>query len=315
MPPTLDLPDQCVIYQNIFTAHNAGIIRKLGNPGYYNDHSYRRGWNGYPIIAYGGNNESDGNGALVTVPEGYEVVWVRVLGDRWNVIEARNHESKNLPAEFSRLGRWSGGYRKSNAWTPDGGLKDTYWNVHEWVPIPTSGARRIELVSKPHTSSSFWVSGLAFSKNPWNHALQSAVGIHWAINGGNGVGWSTHNWNEDQLARLNTGSNWELRVPVIPSGRDKLLYIVEHNNSWMGTMHRGITVNGKRIERFRASWLNPFATHINSKRFSRYLAARVPVGLIPKDARHISVRVDMRGTNNHIHFREIGTHDLEPGHG
>jgi hypothetical protein len=29
-----------------------------------------------------------------------------------------------------------------------------------------------------------WISGIAFSKNIWNHAKNSAVAYHWAINGG-----------------------------------------------------------------------------------------------------------------------------------
>jgi hypothetical protein len=37
----------------------------------------------------------------------------------------------------------------------------------------------------------------------------------------------------------------ELKIPVVPSGKDKLLYIVEHNNNWVGIMHGSVTINGK----------------------------------------------------------------------
>ena len=35
-----------------------------------------------------------------------------------------------------------------------------------------------------------------------------------------------------------------LYVSVVPSGKDKLFYIVEHNNNWVGSMHKSIKVNG-----------------------------------------------------------------------
>lgn len=58
------------------------------------------------------------------------------------------------------------------------------------------------------------------------------------------MNWHTHNWNNDQLAGLNHGRLYTLEVPVVQNGRDKLLYIVEHNNNWTGTMHGRVRVNG-----------------------------------------------------------------------
>ena len=43
----------------------------------------------------------------------------------------------------------------------------------------------------------------------------------------------------------------------------------------------------------------------------RYTAARVPSSLIPKGVLFIKVEIDMRQQDNHIYYREIGTHDLE----
>ena len=99
--------------------------------------------------------------------------------------------------------------------------------------------------------------------------------------------------------------------PVVPSGRDKLLYLIEHNNNWNGCMHTAITVNGQKIERFMATYDSPFARHWNSKIYERYIAARIAANLIPKDARWLSVRIDMSKQDYGIHFREIGTHDLD----
>ena len=76
-------------------------------------------------------------------------------------------------------------------------------------------------------------------------------------------------------------------------------------------MHNGISVNGQSIERFLACYDNPFARHWNSKIYERYLAARIPAALIPADAKWLNVRIDMSQQSHSIHFREIGSHDLE----
>jgi hypothetical protein len=319
-------PADAIIYQDIFEAKEGikdkegnvvepPVIFKLGSYRSYDDHTHPRTnlWSGRPIIRYGGNQEEDGNGAKVIIPDGYNTVWLRVLGDRWNVIHAYF-----LDGEKEDLGLWTGGRRSANCYCPDGSLSDSYFNVHQWVPIPVGRAGELALISRglivplaKNENREFWLSGVAFSKNPWAHAAQSALGYHWAVNGGDRVAWNSNNWESDVLAMLNQKTNWELKVPVVSSGRDKLLYLIEHNNNWNGCMHTGITVEGQPIERFMATYDNPFARHWNSKFRERYIAAYIPAALIPPDARWLSVRVDMRNQNNNIHFREIGTHDLD----
>ena len=133
------------------------------------------------------------------------------------------------------------------------------------------------------------------------------------MNGGDATVWADgwHNWNNDTLSKINAKTSWELKVPVVPSGRDKLLYLVEHNNNWNGTMHTGITVNGTAVQRFRATYDNPFARHWNSKQYQRYVATYIPASMIPADSRYLSVKIDMSKQDDDINFREIGTHDAE----
>jgi hypothetical protein len=306
-------PDNPVVYQDIFDAVNRGVIRKLGNPQ-YNDSSYGVNlWYERRLIMFGSNNEADGNGALVTIPEGYNTVWVRVLGDRWTVIKAYFTDTSE------DLGLWTGGFRAANCYCPDGSLSDGTFHVrdsgyrtgHQWLPIPVRRSGSLALIPKPNTAESFWVSGIAFSKNPWAHATQSAVGYHWASNGGTAIKWNTHEWNGDILAEIEKKTNPELKVPFVPSGRDKLLYLIEHNNNWNGTMFNSITVNDQPIERFLSTYDNPFARHWNSKLYMRYIAARIPATLIPAGSRWLNVRVNMNTQGNSIFFREIGTHDLD----
>jgi hypothetical protein len=308
-------PDDPAVYQDIFEAKEKGAIAKLGGPQ-YDETSWGRNHPYYdrPIIRYGGNNEKDGNGAKVIIPKGYDTVWVRVTGDRWNVIHAYSLDSGSKD-----LGFWAGGKRIGNSYCPDGSLSDSHSDRHQWLPIPAGGVGSLALISYPpkiaiRGTGELWLSGLAFSKNPWAHAAQSALGYHWAVNGGsnyNDVKWENDSYLGDVLARIDGKTNWLLKVPVVPSGRDKLLYVITHNSDWNDCAHSGITVNGQKIERFMATYDNPFARHWNSKVNARYIAARIPSSLIPQDARFLDVKIDMSKQNMSIKFREIGTHDLD----
>ena len=299
-------PDGPVVYQEIFNAKDNNVIAKLGNPGYDETTYKSQLWNDRHMIKFGGNNETDGNGLRVTIPAGFDTVWIRVLGERWNVVHAYF-----LDGAKEDLGQWTGGLRSSNSYSPDGTLTDSYKVAHQWIPIPAGRSGELALISKPNTNADFWISGIAFSKNPWAHAVQSALGYHWRVNGGEATVWGEGDWNSDTLSKINAKTNLELKVPVVPSGRDKLLYLVEHNSNWNGTMHTGITVNGKPIQRFMATYDNPFARHWNSKLYERYIAASIPAALVAANARYLSVRIDMSKQDEGIHFREIGTHDVD----
>ena len=311
-------PDDPIVYQDIFAARDAGVIKKYGNPT-YNDTGWNAAnkWNLRPIIQYGAPGVTpDGNGALVVIPPGYTTVWVRILGERWNAVQARF-----IDGAQEDLGKWVGGFRSLNGYCPDGSTAEGAWvardhkefpgvMAHEWMPIAAGRSGQLLLTGKEN-SNEFFLSGLAFSKNPWAHATQSAVAFYWISNGGTAAAWNSECWQHDQLARIDAGTAPILKVPVLPSGRDKLLYIVEHNNSWVGTIHNGITVNGTAIERFRTTYNNPFARHWNGKFYERYVAARVPKELIG-NSRYLDVRIDLSmQISAGLNFRELGTHDRD----
>lgn len=307
-------PNDALVYQDIFEAKAAGAIAKHGvlknAPGDAETrHTTKNLWHDRQMICYGGADEDDG-GALVNVPEGYNTLWIRLHGAGWNVIKAQF-----LDGFKEDLGRWAGGKRSGNCYCPDGSLTDSHYDAHQWLPIPVGRSGKVKLISKQGTE--FWLSGLAFSKNPWSHATQAALGYHWKVNTGDATTWAkdSESWNSDTYTAIPEKTSLELMVPVVWSGNDKLLYLVEHNSNWNGCMHSGITVNGNPIERFLSTYNNPFARHWNSKSFNRYIAAYIPADLIPKPrpdiTPHIKVKIDMSKQNAGINFREIGTHDLE----
>ena len=298
-------PEDAIIYQNIFEPYRSGIIRKNGNPRWNDTNHVNNKWNGLHILSIG-VNEGNPHGARITVPAGKNVIWVRILNhDRWQSFRMFGINGESY-------GAYAGGYNLLNKYSPDGAGADFHWNVFQWVAMPVPGPGEYILVSGLGNSGNGadgWIAGLAFTSNPWGHAYNSAVAYHWAINGGSAITWNTENWNNHQLAMITAGGAHNLVVPVVPNGKDKLFYIIEHNNNWTGDMHRGIKVNGTSIERLRTTWDHPLARFHNSKIYNRFLAAYIPARLIGNN-RHITVTVDMTELNHHIHFREAGTVDF-----
>lgn len=322
-------PDDNVIYENIFNLLNSGIISKSGNPVGWDDTTYRTTlWNGFNLLRIGGSKNDYPNGLRVSVPFGMNVIWIRCLNDRWisvqinKVINTDNTDSNTsnttspntiVPPVVQDLGNFCSGYRNLHKYSPDGAASGIMWNVNTWFPIPVSGSGDYVLTAgnkKNTDGTDLWISGLAFSTNPWNHAFNSGLAYCWSVNEGNNVIFDNSNWNNDILARIALNTSAVLYVPVVPNGKDKLFYIVEHNNNWDGAMHNKVLVEDQIVSRLRSTWDHPLARSVNSKIYNRFLATLVPKELIG-DKKFIKVTLDLIGSNNHFHFREAGTIDLE----
>jgi len=298
------------VYQNhnIFDLLGKGIISKYGNPGGWDETTWRTTkWpdgNGNNILRLGDKNSTDG--LRVEVPIGKNVIWIRCLNDRWLSVQVYKIDG-NID-----LGNFCSGFRSLHKYAPDGGQHDSRWNLFSWFPIPVPGPGSYKIVIGNRANNDGvdgWIAGIAFSTNPWNHAFNCARAYNWNVNGGENVTWHSDNWNNDMLGQLTNGTITTMVVPIVPSGKDKLLYLIEHNNQWDGGMHRGITVDGTPIERLRSTWDHPLARSINSKMYNRFLAAFIPESLT-LNKRFITVKIDMKSDmGNHIFFRESGTID------
>jgi hypothetical protein len=301
-------PKGAKIYHDIFRAMQSGIIEKVGNPSGWNDKAHRvNKWHRRTLLRIGGGANSNGNGLRVHVPRGKNVLWIRVSNHVWATFRiVHEHAQRGEEQEV-----YACGHRKLNEYSPDGGAPDTYWDWHQWCQFPLRHHNGGAVMVYTDRHCDGWISGVAFSTNPWGHARNSGVAYHWALNGGTPLTSFSHNWNNDHIANLLHHKVWILKVPVVPNGYDKLLYFIEHINNWHGTMHGDVYVNERKVERFRTSYggNNPFANHYNSKLYDRYMALRVPRDLIEWDAKFLEVKVDMTNSNHHIHIREAGTHD------
>ncbi len=312
------------IYQNIFDAFNIGYIDKLGSPQFDNT-TYVNGWNNRPAIKFGTNVEADGNGAVVRIPTAYDVVWVRVLNDRYTNMKVTSVDDNKL------IGFFGNGFRRSNRISPDGGAHDSNWDTHLWVPIPinktilktaslavpdnVSGESvnvdvyELGLTPATGTTSDFWISGIAFTKNPWNHVVNGASVLRYGLNGGTATPWSTDNINNESAAQISLGTKISVMIPVIDSGKDKLIYIVNLVNNTDTLSHTAISVEGKPVERLQTTYDNPFARHFNAKGTQRYAAVKVPKESIAGKS-FVSVTFDQTKNNSALFIIEAGSHDF-----
>jgi len=216
-----------------------------------------------------------------------------------------------------QFGIVAGGYRENFQIAPDGCLPNHDYNNHGWVPINVHGHDgSIYLVPQARTTNNVWLSGIAFSDNPSGLIWRSAVNLYWALNGGNVLGWHSHNWNRDHLAFIAPNTFVTMKVPVVDTGNDKVFYIVTHGNNWAEGAHSAVYVNGTKLDdRMSGGWGNAYQRLLGKQRFQNYYAVRVPAILISEDATEIDVQIDTRTTTDvsfphRIYLREAGTHDF-----
>lgn len=303
--------DNPIIYQDILDAVNAGAIKVLGAlTTDFTTYNTPTAWNNRRIYSFG-NIEADGNGAEILIPDGYDTVWVRVLGERWNIIKAYF-----LDGDQAQLGHWGGGYRKLCNYQPDSAIRSRSWNVHEWIPISAGKSGRLALIHKI-AGTGFWLSGVAFSKNPFNLAVKhaitaycnsdAAIGAQYT-NGAGGVIWNNSAWNNDVLAEVKTNTNASVMVPVIPNGRDKALYLILHTNAWNEVCPENTLVNDRLISD-KWQWRDtPVARWYSRGLYNSAVTIRVSANIIGNE-RLIKVGLNMAMSNKGLFFREIGTHD------
>ena len=296
-----------IIYQSIHEAYNLGVFEKYGAPVGWNVDGYAVTlWNGRSIINIGtGVNSNSAGGIKVHVPSGYNALWVRVLNDRWTTFRVAATD----PRDTVTVARYGCGKRGIGEISPDGGEPDSYSLLHIWCPFPLYFPGDYLVFSD--INSDDWISGIGFSKNLWNHAKNSAVAYTWKLNGFDSTAptWNSDNWYNDALTMLPAGQVTIMYVPVIYSGKNKIIYMVEHNNNWVGLMHGSVSVNNQAVERFRTSYSNPFARHINGKIYNRYTATYFPASAFAPGDKFVKLAIDLTLSDANIYMREVGTHD------
>ena len=119
-------------------------------------------YNSYYSTKYYGRYMVGFTKLYVHVPLGYNVLWIRagIENNYYKVIS--NNASDTLVANYQCSGQFYGHY------SPEGGEIDFFLWYHKWCPIPLyfSG----DYIITTSTTTPQYISGFAFSTNPWNHA-------------------------------------------------------------------------------------------------------------------------------------------------
>jgi hypothetical protein len=69
---------EAITYHNIIQAIETGVVSKSGNPVGWNEITHRSNtWNGRTMICIGDNFQNNENGLKTTIPQGYDVLWLR----------------------------------------------------------------------------------------------------------------------------------------------------------------------------------------------------------------------------------------------
>jgi hypothetical protein len=282
--------------------------------------------------------------------EDYTVLWVQTLGERWTSFRVYEFDTaapataiqdKDTTYFKKYFHKHVGGWNNLNKISPNGAVHDEIWNL-EWTPVPIdlSGniQRKLILGHMFKGIGDGWISGIAFSTNPWNHYKCSIVEIFWEIHNtpdyenlgtkfrdSPTMQWNIanewHRWNNQQLSAFYANTISSIKIPFINNGKDKIFYIVEHNNDW------GASNVNLRIKKFvNNTWTeinlgnlyttfnNPFATHFNSKMYQKYYGVRIPKEHLPQKDSMGNDYLDLLITPSEqgLYVREVGTHDESP---
>ena len=240
----------------------------------------------------------------MNVPAGYDLIWICHLNDRRMAVRV---QSKDYPTDIQTS--YGFGQHNLNEVYPDGSMSDSSWNFHKWMPLVLYRTG-IHYIHCDFPGLECWFSGIAFGKNILNHAKSYCPTYFYKLNGGDII--EDHGmWNNDEVGRINLGNIKTIYVPIIPNGKDKLLYYIAHNNNWDETISN-VLVNYKPIERFKTTYVNPFSIHINSKIYQRYYAAKISKDYYGENDRFVKVTFDTTTLSlNHFYFRGFGSHDFQ----
>jgi hypothetical protein len=252
-----------------------------------------------------------------------------------------------------------------NIISPDGNITQNLYKVNDqpmWIPMPFNydtilqsiEGKRLILTRTDASNNPLRISGMAFSTNPWNHLNLHAFNImnntYKLLNDmrKNSPAMATGSEilnSEYTIFRNTTGptnpSNIIVRIPVINSGSDKILYLITHNdirNENMKAVYifqksdvQPTISNSKdlttatfndisnnpmiRLDNFTTTFNNPFSRHYNSSVYNRYIGTVIPSNLITSNFIIVGLQLPI-AINTHplvgTRIKNIGTHDKIP---
>ena len=125
----------------------------------------------------------------------------------------------------------------------------------------------------------------------------------------------TNDWYGSNIIKVTETKSANIRIPIIKSGKNKLLYFVTLNyGSHMESLQVSIVDSNSnlvKLPNLRTTYSNPFARHFNSKIYNIYRATIIPDSLIIPDSfgrNFITINL-FAPSGTEFWFKELGTHD------
>jgi hypothetical protein len=158
-------------------------------------------------------------------------------------------------------------------------------------------------------NSFFYISGIASCPNPYGLCTLSALDLHWATNGGDGIQWNNGAWNEEATSQFNADIDYtNIRIPIASANKPIYIVHIDHGNTWFGTNPR-IYVPGFSSTKYwqlSPTTIGKFGMSIKGRGLYRdprgiYLPADVVQQAAVRDhngALQIQIRVNMKQINS-----------------
>jgi len=292
----------------------------------------------YGLNIYSIAEKDMGMGMEIAIPTNCNLLWILSLADRFAAF-------KICDLNDTVYGIYSGGKNYNNGINP-GGTVSTVLNINNsWIPIPLywlnnsipQTQRRVRLYNY-QTNVSFYYSKIAFSSNPWNHVLITPEMINYDTNSTTYIPsnsskavypttfinrlssseisydspWSGFNMS---IFKPTENTNFKVRIPIIKSGKNKILYFISINRSYTFDVLQVSLVDSNlnlvKLDNLKSTYLNPFSIYYNSKNLNSYRATIIPDSLITLDLfgrGFITINIFLPSGSD-FYIRELGTHD------
>ncbi|MFZ9244252.1 MAG: hypothetical protein ACO22S_04030 [Burkholderiaceae bacterium] len=314
--------------------NNTGTIQTYNGAGFTNTTSYATTkWFGDNLIQVGlATGVTAGPGFKITVPAGYDTVWIRRhQSDPTTVTESLYEYAWNSADNvIGRVRNW--GNRGLNHIVGPSGFRHHQFNEqrHNWtlpMHLPDRLGGTIFIASLSQTGMAArdtWFGGFAFSRNDRNLTATNVIsGVRGDYGGYSGGTWSGEYWGQPAALRpaVTTTAGTELQkfgMPCLNSGKDKILVLTMprandgddfYGRPWLEVVNTAGTVRTKLSATETAGVdLNPVSEAIYLSSYigvsslsfrvpASALTAAVPVSSAPQEVRFRCVGGDFRRVN------------------
>jgi len=319
---------------------------------------------GYYYTSQANTDGSNNIGFTIQVPTPSQlgftpaVLWVEVY-DCWALII-------QITDEAGFINFYAYDQNNYNIYAPDGNITQHLFNLNNqpiWIPMPfnyntlsssNSSSKRLILSRVFANRDNFKISGIAFTTNPWNHLILSSLAIMYNSNKlltdsrylSPEMATAADIWNNDYILWRNTTgptnpSNIIVRIPIVNSGSDKILFLVTNNDTFnenmkavyifeqpniqptisntkdLTTAKSNDVLNNPmiRLNNFTTSFNNPFSRHYNSSAFNKYIGTVIPSNLINTNYIIVGLQLPVALDTTLLvgtRIEHIGTHDKIP---